>query len=76
MLLQEGGQPEQQVADPYSNEPKRHKALVVRSDKPFNAEVPLEILNAQITPNEFFYIRNHLPVPNVDASKWSVSILP
>ena len=61
------------MADPYSNEPKRHKALVVRSDKPFNAEVPLEILNAQITPNEFFYVRNHLPVPNVDASKWSVS---
>ena len=71
-MLQEGGQISQQVADPYANEPKRHKALIVRSDKPFNAESPPEVLLAPKTPQDLFYVRNHLPVPHVDASTWTV----
>ena len=72
LLLQEGGQSDQQVADPYANEPRRHKALIVRSDKPFNAESPPEVLLAPKTPQQLFYVRNHLPVPHVDASTWTV----
>ncbi len=66
----------QQVADPYANEPKRHPALVVQSQQPFNAETPIDVLGtSRLTPNELFYVRNHLPVPHVDPATWSVSLI-
>ena len=50
--------------DPYSHEPRRHPALRVRAAKPFNAETPRQLLVDQyVTPNDLFYVRNHLPVP-------------
>ncbi|ESN96168.1 hypothetical protein HELRODRAFT_163202 [Helobdella robusta] len=50
--------------DHYAHEPKRHPALKVNSQKPFNAETPLQILvESFYTPNELFFVRNHLPVP-------------
>lgn len=65
----------QQVANPYANEPKRHPALVVRSQQPFNAETPIDVLGtSRLTPNELFYVRNHLPVPHVDPATWSVRV--
>ncbi|XP_051865408.1 sulfite oxidase, mitochondrial isoform X2 [Pristis pectinata] len=63
------------VADPYGKEPSRHPVLKVNSLKPFNAEPPLEILSENyLTPNEIFFIRNHLPVPEVDPKKFSLKI--
>ena len=63
----------QQVADPYSNEPKRHPALLVRQAKPFNAETPAELLTGKLyTPSDLFYVRNHLPVPSVDPAAYTV----
>jgi sulfite oxidase len=64
------------VGDPYINEPTdRHAALRVRSQKPMNAETPMELLTgALVTPNELFYIRNHLPVPDVDGKKWRMVV--
>jgi len=57
------------VDDPYANEPKRHPILKVHSQKPFNAEPPLSLLvDNFITPIELLYVRNHLPVPEVDDS--------
>jgi len=57
------------VDDPYANEPKRHPILKVHSQKPFNAEPPVSLLvDNFITPTELFYVRNHLPVPEVDDS--------
>ena len=72
--MQEGGaDPSKQVADPYANEPKRHRALKVQSAKPFNAETPSDALaSGSTTPNELFYVRNHLPVPHVEPSAYSV----
>ena len=68
-----GGGSSQQVTDPYANEPKRHPALVVRSQQPFNAETPADVLStSKLTPNDLFYVRNHLPVPHVDAATWMV----
>jgi len=50
--------------DPYAREPMRHKALIVHSDTPMNAEVPSHLLNASyLTPTSLFYIRHHHPVP-------------
>jgi len=54
--------------DPYGSEPLRHPALHVRTPKPFNAETPSQLLvDSFITPNELFYVRNHLPVPQFAA---------
>lgn len=64
-----------QHADPYSNEPSRLPSLVVRSAKPFNAETPPELLaDSLITPNDLFYVRNHLPVPHLDAATHTVTM--
>ncbi|KAK7086564.1 hypothetical protein SK128_028013 [Halocaridina rubra] len=61
--------------DPYGNEPKRHAALKPASKQPFNAEPPLALLaDNLITPNELFYVRNHLPVPDVDAKTYELEI--
>ena len=36
----------------------------VRTARPFNAETPAQLLvDSFVTPNELFYVRNHLPVP-------------
>nr|CEL64308.1 TPA: sulfite oxidase, putative [Neospora caninum Liverpool] len=52
------------LEDAYGNEPLRHPALIVRSEKPFNAETPLTLLADDFfTPNDLFFVRNHLPVP-------------
>jgi sulfite oxidase len=62
--------------DPYSGEPIRHPALAVMTDKPYNAEVPLELLvETFLTPNELFYVRNHLPVPTVDAASYRLELV-
>lgn len=50
--------------DPYAHEPKRSPMLIVHGDTPMNAEVPAEVLTRHyLTPNEYFYIRHHHPVP-------------
>lgn len=61
--------------DPYRNDPKRHPALLVNSQKPFNAETPTElILDNFFTPNDLFFVRSHMPVPDVDAEKHKLTI--
>lgn len=71
----EGGAGEVPQGDPYGGEPERHPALVVRSDKPFNAETPRVLLGEQQnTPNELFYVRHHLPVPHVTAEEYRLQI--
>eukprot|EP00359_Climacostomum_virens_P009608 CAMPEP_0204913334 /NCGR_PEP_ID=MMETSP1397-20131031/11237_1 /ASSEMBLY_ACC=CAM_ASM_000891 /TAXON_ID=49980 /ORGANISM="Climacostomum Climacostomum virens, Strain Stock W-24" /LENGTH=480 /DNA_ID=CAMNT_0052084547 /DNA_START=903 /DNA_END=2342 /DNA_ORIENTATION=- len=63
------------VNDPYSSQPHRHSALIVRAEKPFNAEVPLELLvDSPVTPNELFYVRNHLPVPKIDLGSYKLEL--
>lgn len=57
--------------DPYRNDPKRHPALLVNSQKPFNAETPTElILDNFFTPNDLFFVRSHMPVPDVNFIKF------
>uniref|UniRef100_T1INN5 Sulfite oxidase n=1 Tax=Strigamia maritima TaxID=126957 RepID=T1INN5_STRMM len=61
--------------DPYSTDPKRHPALKPATVKPFNAEPPLSVLvDSYITPNDLFYVRNHLPVPEVDPNTYELEI--
>lgn len=61
--------------DPYFHDPKRLPIFSIRSSKPFNAEPPLKILADKFfTPNDIFFIRNHLPVPEVDPEDYVLEI--
>uniref|UniRef100_L7MAC1 Sulfite oxidase n=1 Tax=Rhipicephalus pulchellus TaxID=72859 RepID=L7MAC1_RHIPC len=63
------------IEDPYLLDPKRHRDLKPASVKPFNAEPPLATLADNYrTPNELFYVRNHMPVPDVDPKHYVLEI--
>lgn len=61
-------------SDPYALDPKRHPSLLVRTQKPFNAEAPKQILSEFITPNDLFYVRNHLPVPDIKPEEYFLEV--
>jgi sulfite oxidase len=48
--------------------------LIVRSMRPPDFETPVALLDSFITPNDLFYVRSHLPVPQVDAAAWALKI--
>ncbi|RLN03772.1 sulfite oxidase [Panicum miliaceum] len=60
----------------YAEEPPRHPALKINSKEPFNAEPHRSALvTSYITPVDFFYKRNHGPIPKVeDLSRYNVYI--
>lgn len=61
--------------DPYGNDPARHPALLARMQKPYNAETPPVLLTESIiTPTDLHYIRNHLPVPDINPSTYVLEI--
>ncbi|CAK1540380.1 unnamed protein product [Leptosia nina] len=52
----------------WAKEPFRDDRLLVKTAKPFNAEIPpKEQVQHFDTPNELFYVRQHMPVPELDA---------
>ena len=64
-------------SDVFSNDPwsDRSPLLKINSRKPFNAEPPLDVLADNFyTPNSIFFVRNHLPVPEIDVRKYKVEI--
>ncbi|KAJ8667375.1 hypothetical protein QAD02_009037 [Eretmocerus hayati] len=59
--------------DPYALEPVRNKVLKVNGKQPFCAEPPSKLLVQNfITPNDIFYVRNHLPVPLMDIDDYEL----
>ncbi|XP_015524470.1 sulfite oxidase, mitochondrial isoform X1 [Neodiprion lecontei] len=63
------------MEDPYANDPQRHKILIINNPKPFNAETPAPLLIESFhTPSDLFYVRNHLPVPDVDPQTYELEI--
>lgn len=53
----------------------KHPDLVVWSTAPLNVETPLELLGrSHVTPTELFYVRNHGPVPDVDAGSHRLEV--
>lgn len=55
------------VQDPFSNDPQRHPDFITHTEKPRNAEPPGSALDGSfLTPNDLFYVRNHMWVPTVD----------
>ena len=48
--------------------------LVVRSE-PLNAETRIERLaDAEVTPTDLFYLRNHFPIPDLDGEQYRLSV--
>ncbi|EPS64785.1 sulfite oxidase, partial [Genlisea aurea] len=60
----------------YKEEPLRHPSLKINSLEPFNAEPRRQdLVSSYVTPAEFFYKRNHGPIPLLhDIDKYRVSI--
>ncbi len=48
--------------------------LITREREPINLEFPFPTLDGVITPNHLFYVRNHFPVPQLDAAAWRLAI--
>jgi len=49
--------------------------MVVHQEEPFNAETPRGALAADdVTALDAFYVRNHAPVPELDASAWRLRV--
>ncbi|XP_065175205.1 sulfite oxidase-like [Sycon ciliatum] len=66
---------ERAADDPYAKDPERNPLLTINTEKPFNAETPVALLtDSFITPNELFFVRNHLPVPNVEPKKYVLEV--
>ncbi|KII64593.1 putative sulfite oxidase, mitochondrial [Thelohanellus kitauei] len=65
--------PEKQM-DEFSSEPTRSEHLIVNSGQPFNAETPVTaLIDNFYTPNEVFFVRNHMPVPQIDPATHKIS---
>ncbi|KAG5325528.1 SUOX protein, partial [Pseudoatta argentina] len=61
--------------DPYANDPVRHKALKIKRNKPFCAEPsPPLLVESFFTPVPFFYVRNHLPVPEIELKDYTLEL--
>ncbi|MDR3592573.1 MAG: sulfite oxidase [Negativicutes bacterium] len=39
-----------------------------------NLESPIQVMNSWVTPNELFYVRNHLPYPEITLNSWKLSV--
>ena len=60
---------------PYANDPIRSPVLKVNTHQPFNAETPAILLDEHyLTPNDIFFVRNHLPVPQVDPDTYVLEV--
>ncbi|TEA16092.1 Sulfite oxidase [Colletotrichum sidae] len=65
--LVDGKPAAQEIEDPFKHDPNRDPRLITLTPKPRNAETPVEALSdSYLTPNELFYVRNHMWVPQVD----------
>jgi DMSO/TMAO reductase YedYZ molybdopterin-dependent catalytic subunit len=57
---------------PNPNRPK--EGMIVRSVKPEDLEMPLSGFDDYITPIEHFYVRTHVPVPQVNLQDWRLKV--
>jgi DMSO/TMAO reductase YedYZ molybdopterin-dependent catalytic subunit len=46
------------------------RPMLVQNDFPEDLETPVEYFDTWITPNDAFFVRQHLPRPKVDAGSW------
>ena len=49
--------------------------LILLNDRPINAETPAHLLDDDVTPNRYLFIRNNgIPPKNIDAEKWQLEV--
>lgn len=72
--LVDGQVPADAIEDPFKNDPCRDERLRQLTARPCNAETPGEELADYITPNELFYVRNHMWVPETPAEQHTLTI--
>ncbi len=48
--------------------------LIVRSVRPPDFETPTALLRTFITPNNAFYVRSHMPIPQIDAAAFALKV--
>lgn len=64
-----------EFGDAYESDPERDPNLLPCTQKPFNGEPRIDLLTRDyITPNELFYVRNHLPVPDIEAGEYQLIV--
>ena len=53
----------------------KDREMTVLNDKPWNIEAKAHLLNDEVTPNKFMFIRNNGKIPeNIDVNSWSLTI--
>jgi DMSO/TMAO reductase YedYZ molybdopterin-dependent catalytic subunit len=50
------------------------RPLILHSDYPEDLETPVHYLTSWQTPNDVFFVRQHLPVPEVKADSWRLVV--
>ena len=69
---------QEEVVDLFQYDPERLDATTnffIRSEKPFNAETkPSLLVSSFLTPNEKFYVRNHMHVPVVNLNEFQLQL--
>src|SRR5581483_7982426 len=49
--------------------------LLVHTADPLNAETPLPaLIDTKVPPAHPFYVRNHFPIPDIDAAHWRLTV--
>jgi sulfite oxidase len=72
--LVDGKVPNDSVEDPFVKDPARDPRLKIITARACNAETPSEGLTEFLTPNELFYIRNHMWVPVVEEPAHQIAV--
>ncbi|OAL37035.1 hypothetical protein AYO20_03804 [Fonsecaea nubica] len=72
--LVDGKVAEDHVEDPFVNDPVRNPQLLQHTQKPCNAETPKPSLESYLTPNDTFYVRNHLWVPELNEKTHTLTV--
>jgi sulfite oxidase len=60
----------------YTQDPNHDSLqLIVRKEAPFNAEpAPTDLVKNYITPEKYFFCRNHGPLPNIEEAKHTIIV--
>jgi DMSO/TMAO reductase YedYZ molybdopterin-dependent catalytic subunit len=64
--------PSQLVGDELADESNR-TGLIVRSRRPLDLETPVDKLDSEFTPNDWFFVRNHFGEPAVRPQGWQIA---
>jgi len=72
--LIDGQVPIQAIEDPFMSDPAPDTRLHILTARPCNAETPGKALSEFCTPNETFYVRNHMWVPIIKESDHNLVI--